>query len=81
MIIRKWNWKKHKYEDYFIPDDRNICLYAENLENVIDCASCGKPIKVRDSYTSIELHNDIGLGYMVCDECYKKEWAKRKMSK
>ena len=78
MILNKWNYKKHTYEPYKIPDDWNCKLYSENMSEIINCPHCGKKIKFGNSYTSLEIHNHIGLGFAVCEECYTKEWIRRR---
>lgn len=74
MILRKWNYKKHTYENFEVPDDRDVRLLVDDLEEIIDCANCGRRVKAGDTYTSMTIHNSIGLEYCVCEECYEKEW-------
>lgn len=80
MILQKWNCKKHEYEDYEIPDNWNVKTYSRDMKEKINCAQCGRKIAIGDSYTSLEVHTNIGLGYAVCEKCYAKEW-KRKETK
>ena len=77
MILQKWNYKKHKYEDYEIPDEWNVKTYGNDMEEIINCCQCGKKLKFGDSYTSLEVHTEIGFGYSVCEDCYEKEWKRR----
>lgn len=77
MILQKWNYKKHKYEDYEIPDEWNVKTYANGMEEIINCCQCGKKLKFGDSYTSLEVHTEMGFGYSVCEDCYEKEWKRR----
>ena len=44
MILNKWNYKKHIYEPFEVPDDRDVRLYVNDLTEVINCANCGKSI-------------------------------------
>lgn len=76
-IYRKWNYEKHEYEPYLVSTDKKLTLYTEDFEEKINCCQCLKKIKYGESYTSLEVHNSIGLGYAVCSECYKKEWERR----
>lgn len=78
LKIKKWNYETHKYDDYEVPDEWNCKTFSFDMDEIINCPHCGKKIKIGDSYTSLELHNDFGFGYAVCDECYKKEWDKRR---
>lgn len=77
MILRKWNYKTHKYEPYEIPDNWNCKTYSINMEEIINCPHCGRKLKFGDSYTSLEIHTDMGFGYGVCEKCYQNEWTRR----
>ena len=43
------------------------------MELIIKCAECEKEIKCGEAFTSHTIHNKIGLGYPICEECYMKE--------
>ena len=43
------------------------------MEEFVNCAECGNRIKYGQCYTSMKIHNNDGLGYPVCYECYLKE--------
>lgn len=77
MILNKWNYKKHIYEPFKVPDDRDVRLSVDDLKKVINCANCGKEVVTEDTYSSLTIHNSIGLGYCVCEDCYEKEWKQR----
>lgn len=77
MILNKWNYKKHIYEPFKVPDDRDVRLSVDDLKEVIDCANCGKEVITGDTYSSLTIHNGIGSGYCVCEDCYEKEWKER----
>jgi len=79
--IQKWNFDTHEYEIYIVPDGKYPCLYSEDMSKVIDCASCFRFMTYGNGLTSRTLHNHVGLGYMVCDDCYNKEWAAELKSK
>lgn len=51
------------------------------MDEVVNCARCGKKIKYGDCYTSKQIHNDFGFGYAVCPECYEKEWKEYREAK
>lgn len=76
MIIGKWNYKTHSYDDYSIPKNWNVKLFTTDMDEIVNCASCGKELKFGDAYTSKEIHNKFGLGFAVCEECYNKEWIR-----
>lgn len=78
MILQKWNWDKREYEDCEIPDDWNCKVYSEDMDEIVNCAHCGKKIRFGDCYTSMEIHNKAGWGYAVCKDCYAEEWEKRR---
>lgn len=73
MILEKWNYDKHKYEPYNVPDEWNVKTYSDNMNEIVNCPHCGKEVIFGDTYTSHEIHTKIGLGYLVCEECYEKE--------
>ncbi len=77
MTLNKWNYKKHTYESLEVPDDRDVRLSVDDLKEVINCANCGKEVVTGNTYSSLTIHNRIGLGYCVCEECYEKEWKER----
>ncbi len=77
MILNKWNYKKHIYESYEIPNNWNCKLYSEDMNEIVNCPHCGKKLKYGDTYTSLEIHNNMGFGFGVCEKCYKKEWLRR----
>lgn len=77
MILQKWNWDKREYEDCEIPDDWNCKVYSEDMDEIVNCAHCGKKIRFGEGYISVEIHNKAGWGYAVCKDCYAEEWERR----
>lgn len=75
--MQKWNAEKGEYEPYSVPNNWICPLYCEDMQRVVNCASCGKIIRYGSSYTSQEIHNSMGLGYAVCQDCYFKEIQRR----
>jgi hypothetical protein len=69
----KWNFQTKEYEDYFVPKNWKVCAYIDDLNSLINCASCGKSIIAGDTYTSRQIQGVLGFGYMVCEDCYSKE--------
>lgn len=78
MVLGKWNYETHDYDPYKIPDEWNVPLITDDMEEIVNCPHCGKELKYGDTYTSKEIHNYIGLGFGVCSECYEKEWERRR---
>lgn len=70
-MAQKWNWKTHEYEHYKLP--LNSTMFQFDMDDIVACAGCGKQMKYGESYTSLEIHNSMGLGYAVCEECYNEE--------
>lgn len=80
MELQKWNRLTHQYDAYVVPDDWVCTKHAEDLELYCNCPHCGKQIQVKDGYTSMEIHTFVlGLGYIVCSECYDREWERRRL--
>lgn len=75
--MEKWNFKTSTYEPYTIPTNWHTPLYTNDMDEVVNCAECGRKMKFGDCYTSLSIHDDIGFGYPVCHECYLKEWNER----
>ena len=78
MILNKWNYDIHDYEPYEVPDDWNCKTYSADMDEVVNCPHCGNKILFGQSYTSMEIHSKVGFGYAVCEQCYEKEWNRRK---
>ena len=79
MVIPKWNYFEHKYDDHCIPDDWNCKTYSHDLDEIVNCAQCGKELKMGDTFCSLELHIPIiGFGYAVCEDCHYDEYNTRK---
>lgn len=71
-IMKKWNYETHQYEEYKVPSDWNVSMYETDMEKVVNCAECGKPMKYGESFTSQRIYDSAGLfGYAVCRECHE----------
>ena len=75
--LRRWNWKTHEYEDFEVPENRLTKTYALDMDTHIDCASCGVGVAYGLTYTSMEIHTEMGIGYCVCQECHEEECKRR----
>ena len=49
-----------------------------DLKEAVNCPHCGKEIPFGGTYTSLEIHTNMGFGFGVCGDCYEKEWERRK---
>lgn len=71
--MRKWNYDKHEYGDYEIPEDWYCPIYCNDMDEVVNCSSCGKSLTFGDCYTSAVIHSGCGFGYPVCYDCRQLE--------
>ena len=76
-FLRRWNYKTHQYDPFPIPDDWEVWLISDDMNRIVNCASCGRKIRFGDSYTSMEVQTELGFGYPVCPACYKQEIRRR----
>lgn len=75
MRLRKWDYDAHEYKPFEVPGDKIIVLYSNDMNLPINCTNCFKDMTFGDGYTSRTIHNDVGFGYPVCEDCYEKEHA------
>ena len=68
--------RKHDYEPYEVPDDWNVKIYSNDMDEIVNCCQCGCKTKFGECYTSREVHTELGFGYMVCEKCYSEEWSR-----
>lgn len=47
MKMLKWNNEKGEYEPYEVPADWQCRLAEEDMDKIVNCASCGKEIERR----------------------------------
>lgn len=72
-ILKRWNYQKRDYDDYEVPDDRRCTTLCFDMDRIVDCASCGTSLPYGRTYTSLEIHTPMGMGYGVCEKCYCEE--------
>ena len=72
MKLRKWNYDKHVYEEHEVTDGWD-CKWIINSKEVCNCCKCGKEVTLATSFSSLEVHNKVGFGYLVCEKCYQEE--------
>ena len=75
--MQKWDYEAHEYKQIFVPAHLNCKLYSDNPDETVNCPHCGKALPWGETYTSMEIHNDVGLGYAVCAECHSQELQRR----
>lgn len=73
IYVNKWDFKTHKYKKVEKPYG-NCKTYSNDMDEIVNCISCGKLIKFGETFTSRQWHTNIGFGYGVCELCYQKEW-------
>lgn len=85
--ILRWNYDKQAYELYMIPSTWSVKSYSNDMDEIVNCACCGRPMTYGSCYTSKEIHTPHGFGYAVCGDCYfgervrEEEWRKREQAK
>lgn len=67
-MAKIWIENKHEYIPYELPE--GAALYEVDMDQIVQCAHCGREVRYGDCYTSRTIHNDYGLGYAVCEDCY-----------
>lgn len=71
--MRKWNYTKQEYEPYNIPENY-YCPIVADMDERVNCPSCGRRILYGDGFTSRVIHGDKGgMGYTVCSKCHNAE--------
>ena len=76
--MQKWSYRDKEYQSYNPPKEWNTPLLIEDVSGVVNCASCGKQMVFGNGYTSRTIHNDYGMGYCVCLECYEGDIREEK---
>lgn len=60
-----------------VPDSWNIKYYGEDMQEIINCVSCGRELQYGDTYCSNVYYTINGLwSYAECPECYEKNREK-----
>lgn len=77
MKVNRWNWLNRQYEPSEVPEGWYIAVWRGSMHEHVNCAGCGKEDEYGNLYTSMEIHSPGGFGYMVCRECYEKEFERR----
>ncbi len=75
--LRRWSYRTGCYEPHEIPDEWDVSAGRRGFDDVINCASCGAELPVRETYVSKEIHDRFGFGFYVCKGCYVAEWKRQ----
>ena len=75
--VGRWDFKNRIYDKYVVPV--GAITYCEDFEAQCQCAECSKMMVCGEGYTSIRIHTrGNGIGFIVCSDCYDKEWKERR---
>lgn len=74
----RWDYKTRTYRPYTVPNEWYCPLYLDQMMAVVNCASCGQKMIYGGGYVSLEIHNSMGMGYIVCEDCYRAEWERKR---
>ena len=74
--VRRYSYRNHCYEKpEELPKNWHTPQSADSMNEIINCACCGKKLRFGDSFTSMTIYDMSGaFGFPVCEECYLKEW-------
>jgi hypothetical protein len=78
--MQKYNFMTKQYTPYTPLQNGRYDIMARPNEG-LNCAACGHIINECNAYTSAAIQNDIGLGYLICKNCYDHELKVRKAVK
>lgn len=81
MTLLKWNYEKEDYDIYVTPEDWECKAYCEDMDEIVNCAQCGKQLRFGHTYTSIEIQTSMGFGYGVCEDCHLDEWERQNLAR
>lgn len=74
----KWDYKTRTYQPYAVPKEWYCPLYLDQMMAVVNCASCGQKMIYGIGFSSLEIHNSMGMGHIVCEDCYRAEWERKR---
>lgn len=73
---RRWVYGKTYYDDHYefalVLDEARY--HSDDMDAIVACAQCGKPVRYVDTYSSKEIQSDgAAWGYAVCEDCHRAE--------
>ncbi len=78
--MQKYDFIRKQYTPYTPPRNGHYDIMGYDNEE-LNCAACGCIINEYNAYTSAAIQNDIGIGYLICKNCYDRELEARKAVK
>ena len=78
--MQKYDFMTKQYTPYTPPQHGRYDIMVYSNEE-LNCAACGRIINGYNAYTSAAIQNDIGIGYLICKNCYDHELKVRKAVK
>ena len=73
MIAKKWSFKDRRYRAFTVSND--AAVYRKDPNEVVACANCGMRVIYGETHASLVIHYMKGIGYAVCEDCYKDEMS------
>ena len=75
--MKKWNHLKQEYEEYTVPEDWKVSMFENDMDTEVNCCQCGSKVAYGNTYSSQEVHSELGLGYATCEKCHEEEMRKK----
>ena len=72
-ILYKYSPSEKKLEPYEVPEDWKCVFNLSNMDELINCAECGKSIRYSDAHTSNLIQDKNGNRYCICGHCKFEE--------
>ena len=75
-LARRWVYGKTYGDDHYelalVLDEARY--HSDDMDAIVACAQCGKPVHYGDTYSSKEIQSDgAAWGYAVCEDCHRAE--------
>lgn len=77
MILSRWDRDAGRYLPHEVPDDWNCKTYSTDMDEIVNCAQCGRELPFGKCFTSLEVHTKVGFGYAVCEPCHGEEFERK----
>ena len=76
--LRRWNEQGKRYLPHFVPDYWNLAYKQIDWDEVVNCCQCGHELHFDECYQSMQILDNDGLGYGICEQCcFEIEWPER----
>lgn len=70
MVILKYDLKTNSCKEHTVPSDWKIATYCDDMDEIVNCVSCGSELKFGFGYSSRRYYSKGGFGYCECENCY-----------